>query len=276
MSLASHEAAATSPTSPPLVPAPRRRRRVLIASLIPLQLFLAAGWLRAGTEKVIDPSWWTAAALRGFLEEQHPEMLPWFTWFADAVVTPSAPLIAWVVLTAQLAVGGCMLTNRYVRPALWIGIVLNVSFTMAGRVNPSAFYLVMEITLLFALSHPVSEAIAIRRAVAWLIPATFILPFARTLHPRDVIDDPALMLVFLCVIASVSTIATSVPVERMVELAAWHRLGRVGCKLLGVAGLAPDGKVSGCSGDHPVPGDVVGGQRRSGGNCRGLDVGVHQ
>ena len=67
-----------------------RRRRVLAAALIPLQLFLAAGWLRAGMEKVIDPTWWNADALRGFLLEQRPDMLPWFTWFSDVLVEPLA------------------------------------------------------------------------------------------------------------------------------------------------------------------------------------------
>lgn len=250
-----------------------RRRRVLAASLIPLQLFLAAGWLRAGTEKVIDPEWWNADALRLFLAEQRPEMLPWFTWFCDFLVEPVALAVAWFVLVAQLMVGGCLLTNRHVRPALWAGIVLNLSFTMAGRVNPSAFYLVMEITLLFALARATSEAIALRRAVAWLIPAAFILPFARTLHPRDVIDDPALMLVFLCVIASVTTIALAVPGTRMIEIASRHRLGRHAGALV-FRFVEPDQNRG--SGDRAVAGDVVGADRRSSRDRCGLDIGIHQ
>ncbi len=94
-------------------------------------------------------------------------MLPWFSWFADALVEPLALAVAWVVLIAQLVIGACLITNRCVRPALWAGIVLNLAFTMAGRVNPSAFYLVMEITPLFALARPVNESIAVRRAARW-------------------------------------------------------------------------------------------------------------
>ena len=67
-------------------------------------------------------------------------------------------------------------------------------FTMAGRVNPSAFYLVMQVTLLFALSRPVGARIALRRAAVWLVPAAMFAPFARTIEPAHVIDDPALML----------------------------------------------------------------------------------
>lgn len=249
-----------------------RRRRVLAAGLIPLQLFLAAGWLRAGTEKVIDPTWWNADALRGFLVEQHPEMLPWFAWFSDVLVEPLALVVAWAVLVTQLIIGGCLLTNRSVRPALWAGIVLNVAFTMAGRVNPSAFYLVMEITLLFALARSVSEPVAVRRAVAWLIPATFFLPFVRTLHPRDVIDDPALMSVFLCVVASVTTIAVSVPPARMVAIASQHRCGRSACALLSWFGSDPGSKE--VSGNRAVAGDVVGADRGTRSDRSGLDIGV--
>ena len=56
------------------------------------------------------------------------------TWFSDVLVEPLAMLVALVVLAAQLIVGGCLLTNRFVRPALRAGIVLNLAFTMAGNV----------------------------------------------------------------------------------------------------------------------------------------------
>ena len=238
------------PTSPPTL---QRRRRVLAATLVPLQLFLAAGWLRAGTEKLIEPEWWSADALRAFLLEQRPQMLAWFTWFSDVLVEPLAVMVAWLVLVLQLVIGICLLANRYVRLALWLGIVLNLAFTMAGRVNPSAFYLVMEITLLFALARSVSEAIAVRRAIAWLIPATFLLPFARTLHPRDAIEDPALMLAFLCVIASATTIAVAMPVSRLTAIASQRPLGRSACAALGRLGVGrPDATVrTGQCGQHP-------------------------
>ena len=178
-----------------------------IALLLPLQLFLAAGWLRAGVEKVIDPGWWTGQGLLGFLDEQRPEMLPYFGPFADGVIEPWAGGVAWLVLVVQLVVGGCLLTNRHVRPALWAGVILNVSFVMAGRVNPSAFYLVMEAALLLALSRLVSVRIAHRRAVLWVFVGALSLPFVRTLHPAEAIDDPALMLAFVPMLVAVATVA---------------------------------------------------------------------
>ncbi len=219
--------------------APPARRHLPVgrtAILVPLYLFLIAGWLRAGVEKVIDPSWWTGEYLVGFLDEQQPHMLPFFAPFADHVLEPLAPVVAWIVVWMQLAIPICLITNRYARPALWAGIVLNLCFTMAGRVNPSAFYLVMEVTLLFALSRPIGPKIALRRAALWLVPAALFAPFARTVHPADVIDDPALMLSFLSLVAAVTTVAIVNRPAELIETAASTPIGR---RIVRRTGISP-------------------------------------
>ena len=189
------------PTDPP-VP-----KRSVAALLLPLRLFLAAGWLRAGVEKMIEPDWWTGDLLADFLNEQRTEMLPFFRVFADAFVSPFTGPVAWLVVEAQIAIGLCLLLGRHTKQALWAGVVLNLTFVMSGRVNPSAFYLVMEIVLLFALSRPVPVHTAVRRAVLWSIPALAVLPFASTIAPAEVIDDPALMLSFVSGLAAITTLA---------------------------------------------------------------------
>lgn len=199
------------------------RRLVVLA---PMYLFLIVGWFRAGVEKVIDPTWWTGDGLVAFLDEQRDAMLPFFVPFADSVVDPIAPVVAWLVMCAQFAIAMCLATNRRVRTALWAGIVLNLSFTMAGRVNPSAFYLVMQMTLLFALSRPTTLRIATRRATLLLIPALLVAPFARTLDPHHVIEDPALMLSFMSLLAAVTTIASAGPSTELVEAFGSTRIGR--------------------------------------------------
>ena len=164
--------------------------------------------------------WWTGDGLLGFLDEQALEMLPYFTPFADHVVTPLAGGVAWLVaILMQLAIGVCLLTNRHVRPALWAGVLLNVCFTMAGSVNPSAFYLVMEAALLLALSRPIPVRIAQRRAALWVIVGVASLPFARTLHPAEVIDDPALMLSFVPMLVAVTTLALAASSTSIGDLA---------------------------------------------------------
>lgn len=183
--------------------------RSVAALLLPLRLLLATGWLRAGIEKVIDPGWWSGELLHRFLVEQRSSMLPFFRVFADAFVVPLTLPTAWLVAEAQVAIGLCLLLNRWPRRALWAGVILNVCFTAAGRVNPSAFYLVMSLVVLIGLSRPANMTIAWRRAGAWCIPAVAMLPFARTLAPSKVIDDPASMLSFVCGLAALATLAWS-------------------------------------------------------------------
>jgi hypothetical protein len=204
-----------------------RRQRSLAVLLLPLHLFLLAGWSRAAAEKVIDPQWWSSEHLLEFLDEQRPYMLPWFGWFSDHVLTPLAPQVGVTVLGMQISIVVCLATNHRVKQALWAGIVLNLCFTMAGRVNPSAFYLVMQVTMLFALSRPAQREVALRRAGVWASLAAVSAPFARTLHPREVIEDPALMLAFLATVAAVTTVARSIPVEGMVEWAEQTGPGRI-------------------------------------------------
>jgi uncharacterized membrane protein YphA (DoxX/SURF4 family) len=192
---------AIEPAAPP-VP-----KRSVAALLLPLRLFLAAGWLRAGVEKLIEPEWWTGDLLAEFLNEQRAEMLLFFRSFSDAFVLPFTGPVAWLVVEGQIAIGVCLLLGRYTKQALWAGVVLNLTFVMSGRVNPSAFYLVMEMVLLFALSRPVTVNAAVRRALLWSIPAMAALPFARTIAPAEVIDDPALMLSFVSGLAAITTLA---------------------------------------------------------------------
>ncbi len=206
---------------------PKDERRMNTAVLLlPVHLFLIVGWGRAAAEKVIDPRWWTSQALREFLAAQRPHMLPWFGWLSDNLLVRFAPQVAITVLGMQIGIVICLVTNHRVRQALWAGVVLNVCFTMAGKVNPSAFYLVMQLTMLFALSRSISREVALRRAGIWLSIAAVVLPFAETVHPRDVIDDPALMLAFVASLAAVTTLARSIPIDEMVAMAERTAVGR--------------------------------------------------
>jgi len=203
----------------------RRNRRHLGVELLPLKLFLLSGWGRAAIEKLIDPEWWSAQYLRDFLAGQRPHMLVWFRWLSDALLEPFAPQVAITVLVTQLAIAICLVCNFKLREALWAGIVLNLCFTMAGRVNPSAFYLVMQVAMLFALSRPTSVIVAVRRASLWMVPALLVLPFARTLHPAEVIDDPALMISFIAVVAAITTLVRGVGAGQLFDIAASTAVG---------------------------------------------------
>lgn len=204
------------PVPRPMDPQPSRRRIDHRAGvvLLPLRLFLAAGWLRAAAEKLIDKQWWTGNKLRSFLTKQHDEALPFFRPVMDHVLAPGAHTVAIVVVLTQLGCGLAIAFGKPLRLALRWAVLLNVVFIMAGRVNPSAFYLVMEIVLLFAIAdgtmgvRPTSPS---RRTVALSIlsagAAIAVTPYIRTIEPAKVIDDPAMMLVFLGVVVAVTLMA---------------------------------------------------------------------
>ena len=114
---------------------------------------------------MIEADWRNGSELDRFLGDHRQTMLPFFGWFADLVEGEASPAVAASVVTMQIVIGCCLLLNQYVRPALWAGIVLNVTLTLAGQVNPSAFYLVTQIALLIELGPLAGDAIVRRRAV---------------------------------------------------------------------------------------------------------------
>jgi uncharacterized membrane protein YphA (DoxX/SURF4 family) len=193
-----------APVVAPTVPAPTATTATITAMLLPLRIFLAAGWLRAGIEKSIDHSWWNGTTLRGFLTDHHDVALPFFRPVMEHGFAPYAVIVAAVVVVAEIASGLAIAIGRSMRAALQVGVVLNVAFILCGQVNPSAFYLVMEIALLFAMADGVlgeRPSSVDRRTLVYAGVAAVLgfalVPYVRTVDPAKVITDPAMMLVFL-------------------------------------------------------------------------------
>lgn len=187
-----------------------RRPSVTLGSssvlLFPVRMFLGFGWLRAGVEKMIDGSWWTGDYLSRFLIEQRTRSLPFMEPLIDNVFEPFAEVISLVVMLLQLAIGIAFVTGRRLRPALWIGVTLNVVFVAMGAVDPSVFYIVIQLSLLAAVSlgvfggsrrepNPISLGLKVGAAAA-------LAPLAMTVHPAEVIHDPAIILVTVALLAA--------------------------------------------------------------------------
>jgi thiosulfate dehydrogenase [quinone] large subunit len=184
--------------------------------VVPLRIFLAVGWLRAAAEKLIDAAWWDGNGVKSFLVTERPLALPFLRPLMDGVLQDRAVPIAVVVVIAEVGCSLAIATGRGMRVGLWIAVALNVAFVLCGRVNPSAFYVVMEIVLLFALAEgaigPVARRDSGRRGalVASVVASCCgmaMLPFIRTLAPADVIADPAAMLAFLGVVVGFANAA---------------------------------------------------------------------
>lgn len=201
------------PAAPVRHPSPEPNRDTAVVMLLPLRLFLAAGWLRAAAEKLIDPQWWNGNKLRSFLTTQHDAALPFFRPIMQNVITPGAQTVAIVLVLTQLAAGIAIAIGKPLRLALRWVVFMNVVFVVAGRVNPSAFYLVMEIVLLFAIadgtigvrpSLPSQRTVVAAGVSAGA--ALALTPYIRTIEPSEVIDDPAMMLSFVGMMIAVTLV----------------------------------------------------------------------
>lgn len=179
--------------------------------LLPVRIFLAAGWLRAGAEKLIDRNWWSGAKLDSFLTQQHDQAIAFFRPVMDHAIDPAHTFIAFVVMATQLLCGVAIALGVKLRLALRWAFLLNVTFILAGRVNPSAFYLVMETVMLFAIAdgtlgrnHTAPSGRSFIAAGAAAAISLVFVPYIRTIEPAKVIEDPAMMLAFLGAVTSVT------------------------------------------------------------------------
>lgn len=173
------------------------------------QLFLAAGWARAGIENAIDGDWWTGETLRRFIEMNAVHGVPIYEPFASHVVQPLAAPIAALVCATELAVAVMLALNYRVVGAVIVGSFLNVHFMLAGSVNPSTFYIVIGMVIIVwhlerrcSMAARRTYARRTRRAAA----AAFLglAPFVTTIHPARVIEDPAIVLIFLSALTALA------------------------------------------------------------------------
>lgn len=166
-----------------------------------LRIFLAVFWLRATAAHLVSRQWWNGRYLESWAKEQHDETL----WFArstlDWIGTNPGQLavsISFFVLMLELAIGVCIAIDRGTTIALRVALVLNVIFVICGVVNPSVFYIALEMTYLSAVTDravgmkPMHSLNRIRnQAIAWYALAIIFIPFIRKLHPNEIIADPA-------------------------------------------------------------------------------------
>lgn len=174
------------------------RVRGLPSWVVLTELFLALGWLRAAAEKTIDPFWWSGNKLESFLREHQEVTVGWYEPIVEFVWWPYSLIVAVVVVVMQFAIGLALLNGRAVGWALAGGMLLNLNFMAAGAVNPSAFYILSQgaIALWMAersLRPDISNLLTAAAVLAGAI-GVVSLPYAKTLDPAGVIDDPAIML----------------------------------------------------------------------------------
>jgi len=197
------------------------------AYLLPLRLFIGLGWTRAGLEKLIDPAWHSGASLTTFFITQIESGMiyfPAYKWLVTNLFMPHVQLLSWIIIAGQLLAGFAIGLGLFTNPALLGGLFMNLNFLLIGRVNPSAFYIVIQIVLLSANAGMVLglDALLVRRIPSrqprnqraflllatglWLI-ALLVIPSIRDYSSHSV-DDPAMLLFIVLVFGGLSSLIT--------------------------------------------------------------------
>lgn len=203
------------------------------AFLLPLRLFIGLGWLRAGVEKLIDPLWWSGDKVAAFFGAQLAADAVYFPFYETLITqlfAPNAFALSWIILIGELLVGVSILTGTLTNLGLLAGIFMNLNFVLAGVVNPSAFYIVIQAVLLsanagtvlsmdsvlsrysgsFLIAQPASSERgnkpSRRRAllvggILCALAALLAVPHIRDFGPHSV-DDPAMLLFILLMLGA--------------------------------------------------------------------------
>lgn len=119
--------------------------------LVPLRLFIGLGWIRAGLEKLFDNQWLDGYKLLAFFEAQivgNQIPFPAYQTMIEGVFSQHTIFMSWLIAIGELLVGIAIFTGTLTSTALLTAMFLNMNFMLAGSVNPSAFYLIIEMVLL--------------------------------------------------------------------------------------------------------------------------------
>ena len=215
----------------------RREVRKDNAYLVPLRLFIGIGWIRASLEKILDPAWNDGAALAQFLREKVDGghvVFPTYELLIEQVFLPNVGFLSLIVIAGQLLTGTAIVLGAFTNLGLLGGLFMNVNFILAGQVNPSAFYVIIESVLFIANAGAVmglDEVISKRIRYPWLVAhphwdqdfvpmekrsflvlsvVSLLVALVAGVHVHDwgpaSIEDPAMILLVLSSLGGLSTL----------------------------------------------------------------------
>ncbi|MGB5755309.1 MAG: hypothetical protein WBM50_00210 [Acidimicrobiales bacterium] len=173
------------------------------------QIFLAAGWARAGVAHAMSRRWWNGEEILEFLALDTDLRVGLYRHVLTGIVEPFPAVTAAVVGLTELVIAILLAANVRVKSALVAAAFLNVQFMLAGVVNPSIFYLVaglgIAIWLLETTASPETISRLTRVGIGLGAVASLLLaPSIRTIEPETAIEDPALVLIFFIALSVAS------------------------------------------------------------------------
>ena len=126
---------------------------------LPIRIFLGFEWAVAGWEKLTGTGWIDGGAkLVGYWQNavkvpaqgSAPITFDWYRSFLQVLIDNNAQgVFGWIISLGELAVGVALLTGTLVGIAAFFGVVMNMSYLLAGStsVNPVMFALAIGLIL---------------------------------------------------------------------------------------------------------------------------------
>lgn len=171
------------------------------------QLFLAAGWGRAGLAHSLSSEWWNGRELLDFVATETERRVRGYQYVLTGIVEPFPSAVATAIALAELLIGVMLLLNHRASVALGLGAFLNLQFMLAGVVNPSVFYLVAAMGIVIWRLETVGDPVTIARLsrkgpMVAVVCAGLLAPSVETVKPDHAMEDPALVLIFVAALAT--------------------------------------------------------------------------
>ena len=121
--------------------------------LVPLRIFLGMGWLRAFSEKISDTGWIDGGVKLGMILNQKIELglsYDFYIEFLNIFVIPNVNYWALLIIIGQFLCGISLMFGIFTNLGLIGAIFMNFNFIFIGSVNPSVFYIIVQLILLIS------------------------------------------------------------------------------------------------------------------------------
>ncbi|GGJ02685.1 hypothetical protein GCM10010885_10000 [Alicyclobacillus cellulosilyticus] len=125
-----------------------------------LRIWIGVEWIQAATEKIGSPVWTGAkagVAVSGFLQHAltltggaHPAVQGWYGGFIRNVALPNAKLFSYLVSYGELLVGIGLILGCFTTFAALAGVVMNMSYLLAGTTSTNPNMVIWQVLLLVA------------------------------------------------------------------------------------------------------------------------------
>lgn len=112
---------------------------------------MGIGWIRTCLEKLPEAGWWDGTTVSAFLGGNLAAGKVVFPFYQDLITNvfiPHALVLGLIIMFGEGLIGLSVLTGTFTNFGLLNGILLNLNLIMAGTIDPSAFYLIIQ-TVLF-------------------------------------------------------------------------------------------------------------------------------